>query len=477
MVSAQFLLFIFASCSLSLAVVVFFYYYFKSKYEKNYYPRHIFEAIWEIEKEVLETLDFREATNKVVNIVLTQLGYLNFGYQVIVLTLLDNEKNELRRIAISKTAAAQAFLDATPIPFEEISVPLTATENILVKAVSEKKRLITKEVADVLYPALSREWVQKFQDQLNIKTSIVYPLLAKEKVLGALIFSLNKESNKISDFEWKILDSFVGSVGIALDNATLYSTVEETNKKLKVLDKLKDEFVSLASHELRTPMTAIKSYLWLFLQDNRATLDKKQLTYIERAYISTERLVNLVNDMLNVSRIESGKLTANKKPTNIVQLVSDAVNEFQARVNEEHKKLILRSPELEIPEANVDPDKIKQVLLNIIGNAVKYTPDGGEITVAIIKDNENLIMSVQDSGQGITKENLPKLFKKFSTFGSTTLSHGAQSTGLGLYLSKAIIDLHGGKIWAESDGEGKGSRFFFSVPIVNPIGQTTSLAS
>lgn len=433
-----------------------------------------FRAIWEIEKVVLETLDFDEATKKVVNIILTQLGFINSGYEIIVLSLLDIKKWELRRIAISKTQAAERFLQATPIPFENIVIPLTATKNLSVKAIVERKMFITENVSDVLYPAIDSKWVESFQKQLGIKTTIVYPILAKEKILGSLIFSLSKTKEVITEQEWSVLESFVGAVGIALDNALLFRSLniatkqlQSANDRLKEVDRLKDEFVSLASHELRTPMTVIKSYLWLMLSKNNAvSLSEKQRMYIDRAYTSTQRLINLVNDMLNVSRIESGRFTLAIQPVDLPELINTVYTEMLPKAQEQKINLGFARPIQPLPKVQADPERIEQVLINLIGNSLKFTPEAGIIKIEINHDPKEATetVSIMDNGKGIGKEDMSKLFQKFSMVGTNYLiKQNAQGTGLGLYLSKSMIELMNGKIWAESEGEGKGSKFSFTL--------------
>ena len=434
----------------------------------------VFEAIWEIEKAVLETTYFDEATKRVVNIILTQLGYINYGYEVIVLSLLDIKKWELRRIAISQTQAAERFLKATPIPFENIVIPLTATINLSVKEIVERKVYVTENVSDVLYPALSKEWVESFQKQLGIKASIVFPILAKDRVLGSLIFSLSKEKEKIKEQEWSVLHSFVGAVGIALDNALLFRSLnvatkqlQSANERLQQVDRLKDEFVSLASHELRTPMTIIKSYLWMILEKERAQLTDKQKLYLDRAYTSTERLINLVNDMLNVSRIESGRLTLDIKPIDIVELANTVYAEILPKAQELGINLVVDKPTESLPKVMADKERIEQVLINLIGNSLKFTPKGGKITIALSYKDNMVTVAISDTGKGISKEDMPKLFQKFGMIGNDYLrKQSTQGTGLGLYLSKSIIELHGGKIWVESEGEGEGAKFSFTLRTV-----------
>lgn len=251
-----------------------------------------------------------------------------------------------------------------------------------------------------------------------------------------------------------------------LELAETKKLLENANQRLKEVDKLKDEFVSLASHELRTPMTVIKSYVFMLLNKSAGDLNDKQKTYLERTLSSTERLINLVNDMLNVSRIESGKLTIEPVPADIGKLVSDVVTEMQTRASEMGVNLIYAAPKSPLI-SNVDIDRIKQVLINLIGNSFKFTPRGGVITVDVSQSgNDPALIKVSDTGKGLSSSDMGKLFQKFSMISNSKLTKDkGQGTGLGLYLSKSLVELHGGKIWVESEGEGKGSTFSFTLPI------------
>lgn len=249
--------------------------------------------------------------------------------------------------------------------------------------------------------------------------------------------------------------------------AKLGKRLSEANDKLKTLDKLKDEFLSLASHELRTPMTAIKSYLWMVLQGEGGKVTEKQASYLNRAYNSTSHLIVLVNDMLDVSRIESGRITLNLGETKLGQLIDDVVAEITPRATELDIEISVAPYPSLLPSALADPDKIKEVLINLVGNALKFTPKSGKITITLAQKDGFIETSVSDTGVGIKKEDLSKLFQKFSMVGdSAQKAKNAQGTGLGLYICKSIVELHAGKIWVKSEGSGKGTSLTFSLPIV-----------
>lgn len=244
------------------------------------------------------------------------------------------------------------------------------------------------------------------------------------------------------------------------------SQLKNANEKLKALDKLKNEFVSVASHELRTPMTSIKSYLWMALKGKGGDLTEKQRYYIERSYNSVERLVRLVNDMLDISRIESGNIKLEFQQVDIVGLTHEVVDEFLPRANELGVTITVQEDNTP-QKALADPDKIKQVLFNLIGNSLKFTPRGGVISIKFVHKDEFIEIRVRDTGSGIASEDVEKLFQKFGLLPGSYITNQTTigGTGLGLYICRSIIELHQGTIRADSPGLGKGSTFIFTLKV------------
>jgi len=341
-------------------------------------------------------------------------------------------------------------------------------ENVLAKVVNEKKTFVIKSLSDVFNKSYTREESVAIQNQLRIKSVVVYPLIVRRETIGILVIGISEAEGDLSAYRKDLVDRLAGVVGIALDNSLLYQSIQEANERLKQLDKLKDEFVSLASHELRTPMTIIKSYLWMFLSKNKGKLPEKDSKYLERAYESTERLINLVNDMLNVSRIESGRLKLQLTAFSSVDLIRKVVTELTPRAKQLGLSLTFSSSNTKIPLVYADSERVEQILINLIGNSLKFTPSGGSIIVSVTPQRSFAQIQVSDNGKGMSDEVLQKLFQKFSTMGGNYLrKQEGQGTGLGLYLSKSLVELQGGKIMAESPGENKGSTFSFTVPYAN----------
>lgn len=456
--------------SLVLGVVGAYLYLSRIKISSEINTSHL-EALWQVEKLILSTLNFDEVAEKVTNTILTELGYLKLGYEVVVLALVDSEKGVLRRVAISHTQGGRKFVSTTPIPFQSIEISLHENSNIAIQSLKENSIKFTRNVSDVLYPALDKFFVEKLQKELGIKATMVVPISVNNYGLGVLIYSMSKNESEISKNERMIIQSFTQAVGVSIQNATLFTSLRATsaqlqkaNVRLKELDKMKDDFVSIASHELRTPMTAIKSYLWMAIKRSDVKLTEKMTRYLSRAYISTERLINLVNDMLNVSRIEAGRIEIKPTSFDMLFLVDDVIAEVAAKASE--KMIHLQVFKTQLPSVFADSDKVHQVLLNLIGNALKFTPTDGTITVSFFSDGKVLEVSVKDSGVGINKDDLTKLFKKFERLDNAYVAAATSGgTGLGLYISKSLIDLMGGKIWAVSEGTNKGATFTFSLPL------------
>ncbi len=232
------------------------------------------------------------------------------------------------------------------------------------------------------------------------------------------------------------------------------------------IDKKKDEFISITSHELRTPMTAIKAYLWMAISGRGGPIKPKQSYYLKRAYDSTDRSIKLVNDLLNISRIESGHISFLMNKVNLIKLVQESVNELIPRAKLLGIKIVINS-NINSSDVIADADKIKEVVFNLLDNALKYSFKKGTILISFQNDNDSVITKISDAGLGMNLDMKKNLFQKFGFIrGSyqTNQSARANGTGLGLYICKQIITLHDGKIWGTSPGLNKGSTFSFTLP-------------
>lgn len=241
-------------------------------------------------------------------------------------------------------------------------------------------------------------------------------------------------------------------------------SLEEAYQRLKRLDQAKTEFVSIASHQLRTPLTTIKGYISMILEGNYGEVPKKVKEPMKNVFKSNERLINLVNDLLNVSRIESGKLELDLEQASLEKLISEVVEELQLKA--EDKDVEIRwEPSQDLPDIRIDYDKIRQVVLNIIDNAISYT-EQGEIVVKAEQKDSKVKITISDTGEGMTQQEIEHLFDRF-TRGQAGNQLNTKGVGLGLYVGKKFVDMHGGEIWAESEGRSQGSTFHITLPL-NP---------
>ena len=439
------------------------------------------QSLWKLEKIILDSLDFHTVVQKISDSVLTELGYLDLGYRIIVLTLADKNRNVLNRVSLSQTPEAAKAQEASAIPFHKIDIPLDANDNLLIKTLNDKKPYVTKFWPDIFKPILTEQQALRNQAAAGIKTSMLFPVIVRDIAIGVLIFSMVKDEKDVTENEYDLIKGYTDVVGLAVQNAKLYTSLEETKKKLefantrlKELDKLKDDFVSVASHELRTPMTAIKSYLWVAM--NKQSLRSSSTTaglkkqdelsedmkrYLSRAYISVERLINLVNDMLNISRIESGRIALKLSEVDLNDLTKEVVEEVSVKAQERGIRVIGLNKQ--IPKVLCDQDKIHEVFLNLIGNSLKFTPSGGKIEIRAKPTDQKVLVTVSDNGLGMTEEVRSNLFKVGKNVKSSLGTNKEEGSGLGLILCAEFVARNQGEIGVDSE-LGKGSQFWFTLP-------------
>jgi len=230
----------------------------------------------------------------------------------------------------------------------------------------------------------------------------------------------------------------------------------------KLIERMKTEFVSLSAHQLRTPLSAIKWTLRMLLDGDLGLISEEQRDILEKSYQSNERMINLINDLLNVTRIEEGRYLYKSIAVSPEEIVQTRINSYKERA--ERKKILLefKKPEKKLSKVMLDVEKMGLAIDNLLDNAIIYGPQGGVVVISLKETEKNLEFSIKDTGIGIPAVQQKRLFTKFFR-GTNAVKIDTEGTGLGLFITKNIIEAHGGKIWFESE-EGKGTTFYFTLP-------------
>jgi signal transduction histidine kinase len=241
--------------------------------------------------------------------------------------------------------------------------------------------------------------------------------------------------------------------------------LRESNKKLKSLDEAKDEFISMASHQLRTPLTSVKGYLSMVLEGDAGKLNPTQHQLLEQAFASSQRMVYLISDFLNVSRLQTGKFTIERTPVILSNVVQQEVKQLMSTAESRNLTIECNVPS-SFPVLQLDESKLRQAIMNFIDNAIFYSRPGGVIKVDLVKTANDLALTVQDNGIGVPMSERHRLFTKFYR-ASNARTARPDGTGIGLFMAKKVVVAHGGSIIFNSV-EGKGSTFGFRLPFKQP---------
>ena len=231
----------------------------------------------------------------------------------------------------------------------------------------------------------------------------------------------------------------------------------------KLIEKMKTEFVSLAAHQLRTPLSAIKWTLKMLLDGDLGEITKEQRDFIEKTYQSNERIISLINDLLNVTRIEEGRYLYKPQLFQLEKAVQSVIDSYRGEIKKKKLKFEFKKPKKKLPEVKIDVEKMKLVIQNLLDNAIRYTSLGGKVIVSLKNIKKEIEFQIQDTGIGIPKDQQGRVFAKFFR-AANAVRTDTEGSGLGLYIAKNIIEAHGGRIWFKSEEE-KGTTVYFTIPI------------
>jgi len=304
-------------------------------------------------------------------------------------------------------------------------------------------------------------------DALSLQEIFAVPLMIRDTLHGVMVLGRQVGHEAIDDNDMTFMRSAAVNIGVALDNATLYQDAQETAEQLREVDRLKSEFLANMSHELRTPLNSIIGFSRVILKGIDGPITEFQKTDLEAIYESGRHLLGLINDILDISKIEAGKMEFIFEPVDLKKLIKGTLATSIALVKDKPIELQQDVPE-ELPIILADERRIRQVVLNLLGNAAKFTEVGFIRVFATYNDRE-VVVGVKDTGIGIPVDKYSAVFREFEQVdSSSTRSYGG--TGLGLPVTKKFVEAHGGRIWFESE-VGVGSTFYVALPIEGPAPQ------
>ncbi len=350
------------------------------------------------------------------------------------------------------------------------------------------------QVINTLEDPVYKPWAEKALKR-GYRSSMAAPLMLSDRQVIGTLNLYSERPYYFTPERVQIIQTFANQAGAQIENAWHIERLEQRIKErtaeleraleeLKALNRelelrqkeaeferlraeaatrAKSEFLANMSHELRTPLTAVMGFSEVLLREIPGTLNEKQKEYLQDIYQSGEHLLNLINDILDLSKIEAGRLELELERFDIEGLIEESLIFFKEKAMRHNIRIQKRLGE-GIGELYADKRKVKQVIVNLLSNAFKFTPDGGTITVEVQRQDNEVVFSVEDTGPGISEEDQKRLFKPFEQLQSP-LTKKVKGTGLGLHLSKRLVELHGGRIWVKSE-LGKGSRFSFTIPIL-----------
>jgi len=297
-------------------------------------------------------------------------------------------------------------------------------------------------------------------ERFGFRASLTVPLFWEDRIIGGLVVR-RKSTGEFRIEVIELLKTFATQSALAIQNARLFREIEDKSRQIEAANRHKSEFLANMSHELRTPLNAIIGFSEVLQERMFGELNEKQAEYTDDILTSGRHLLSLINEILDLSKVEAGRMELEPSTFDLPLAIENARIFVRERATKHGINLDVNIDE-RLGDYVGDERKIKQILLNLLSNAVKFTPEGGRISITANKTDNGAEISVSDTGIGIAPEDRAKIFEEFRQVGGD-YAHKTEGTGLGLTLAKKFVELHGGKIWVESE-VGKGSTFSFTLP-------------
>jgi len=418
------------------------------------------ELIQKLYEIMISNHSIESVSQRFIDIITQTLGFLD---GLVATRYEDNE--HLKIVGITQTQTNKTILELTNVSTVNLNYDLKSGGNALVRVFLSGKSEVVSNLLDIWNPYVRSDDLAGINKIIVPRQIFVYPIIFGEKILGSFAVSVGKDIEELTEFEKKALERLVTVFGIAIDRLRINIELQAAEKreltKAKELLKLKDEFVFIATHDLRTPVTAIDGYISL-IEEEKPKFSIDIESNFKAVKEASERLKQLVNDLLQVARGESGTIKVDVAPLDINELIDRVVREVTPSATNKKVRLGINLDQT-AKQVLGDDEKLYEVVENLMSNAIKFNKADGTVAVATRASNAVLEVSVADTGFGIPKEEQAKVFQKFFKYrGEST--RDVPGTGLGLFVVRTLVEKMGGKIGFTSQ-EGKGTTFTFTLPL------------
>lgn len=386
---------------------------------------------------------------------------IDLNFEIVGIFTFNEKVKSLIPLAFSNAKRIQDFLFEQGLSFEKFQISLDRKESIYKRAFETREEVISDDLYFVWREILDEKQVKSLISGSHIKTTIICPLVGENKMLGIIMLSLNRDYQSLNAFEKDAINSFTNVIALALEKASLYQELKNANAQLQELDRQKDELLSIVSHQLATPVSSVKWYLEMLMDGDLGQVTKEQKEHISTMQGVTTNLGDLVSMILDVSRIQLGKMKIEKQELDLAAFFREILDVIEPKAKEKGVELGITMPTT-FPKAMLDKRYTRMTVENLLSNAVKYTPAKGAVNFLVEIRGDHLYCEVKDTGCGIPKSEQDKIFGKL--FRASNVRNAVDGNGFGLYVAKGAIEAQGGKIWFASE-ENKGTTFFVDLPL------------
>jgi len=386
-----------------------------------------------------------------------------FDFEIVGIYLYHSSIDELSPLSVVVSERIQGLL---PIQLDTINFQKVSVNEFFSPAILKETMLYSEQLTKIWQHTELTQACTNIEQEKYIRSSFGYPLIIGNTVFGVVMISLNRTYEDLIDYEREAMRDFMNVISITLNRVTLYEELGLANEKLKELDKMKSEFVSIASHQLRSPLTAIRGYSSMLLEGSFGQLPVKAKEAVDHINEASRFMASSVEDYLNVSRIQAGNMKYEYSDFNLNDIAQRVAEDTKQLAEKKGLLLSFRSELVKIGIVHADIGKTRQVIDNLLNNSLKYTPKG-TISVFVHDDVKlkKIYVDISDTGIGMNPKTSENIFGKFERADNAN-EVNVTGTGLGLYIARKMTREMGGEITATSEGEGRGSLFRIELPLL-----------